>query len=56
MMTSIRVNIVSGKGLLADGTEPFITWPNDYLSLVESSDIHLRAISQIDTSAINHQN
>ena len=32
-----------------------ITWTNVDLSLVRSNDIHLKAISQQDTSYINHQ-
>ena len=47
IVTSIRDNIGSGKGLLPEGTKPFPqVQPMLTLLLVRSSGIHLRVISQ----------
>ena len=43
MATEIWVNIGSGNGLVPDGTKPL---PEPMLTFLQSSDIHIRAISQ----------
>ena len=50
MATEIWVNIYSGNGLLPDGIKPL---PEPMLTDHESSDIHIRAISQESITKIH---
>ena len=51
MATEIWVNIGLGNGLLPDGTKPL---PEPMLTDHQSSDIHMRAVSQEMSEPFNH--